>query len=1205
MKINKFIIPILFTLCFFAFSMKSKALNVSGLGDGNVSPGSSTYCNDEQGCVHNEKGVRVTIVDKDGKRVSGTKTVDYWGTIPSGSPNALPGSTYKSAYINSYGNISFNLSGSYNIKTSTNTSAIGGISWSNQHELIENILKQIKFDRENPESCVNPPIFEEAGYDICALAVQPDCEDILLETYILIEPLFHINMKKHDLIVTGTEFTFLVHKQRQIDSNRVYNLSGDAGYGSAFAGMYITKLNSDDDIDYAFNAHGKKYVRLTETTARRYSEYADWAHTAAYGAGTEYYPLGNSMHLVWLGDEAEEICAPREKCCIPCSVDPSNPDCDPDDCCYDEKLPVSTDGTTEACKPWDDYWNGRGDWEEVCNPKCDPNTDPNGCCDDPEYLREHPGYYEAYCMPKNKTCPIPSLNPEYIAPYCDEINGIDLDFVPLNTAYFRDPVFNSNGGQFSDYNKVELIEKFKGHLKLPLEWLERVVKEYDENTFLAVAYREDSRYTTKINDYCSMHCQELFEVTLPENYPYVNAGRYFKWTLYGSKSTIANAADVKLCAIDIDLDKAIDDYQDYSANTVGPATALANVTCHEKYGVQPVIDGEFDSCDAYADEIVSTPGCASDYVCLAYAEQGECCDSCPDYDAGGHQIGSHPCNCKPLYVCTMELHDAAARNWYARESGTHYNPGCGSPGATPHVAMIEECNKKVSEYKEHVEGYSSYVEGIYNSIAKCNSLTDDDIEINMGVQLNYYTFFNDYHYSTLNDEIDAIDSGGSFADNYLCANNGDTDECNKDEHKFALGDRSHDGQNPNAISCDNTTRWTEVEKYVDYKKVCGPGSVSAVNPNDELKLDYDSNGVKMLNINGFSRCGGFRDGVAGPEFDYTLAESWNTIYMAYVSASKLYELNEEINACTCKDGEIMDSVDGTCTCEREVSYSDFINSGYNNYQQLPDGTLKVEFMNPTGLYPINLIYWTIGSVDENGRGHFDSMLSDPNVDGTGHDLCDQNECPDGEDCCRYDDPRGICRIKIKNRIIATPDNTGDCEEPPCYPEPDDNGRCDNKPCPDPDPDDVGDCVDDNGNPTGKCEKSTDLNLIYRVIDLDNPFPGTDGRGRTPGVNWMGKEDVITNNRNMEGSAIYNKDVEPLYSMTLTPALIKEIRAGNHKTDSLLGYTSSMMYPEGPTEPGGGYSLFLHRYLETSDSIKIKYDDREQFSNIQKTGDGVK
>lgn len=962
--------------------------------------------------------------------------------------------------------------------------------------------------------------------------------------------------------------------------------TGGNGYMS---GSIVDKhLLSSLRIDKNVKVGNVSFSAVTDCLTTHIRGYA-----ATQGYGFNVYNLTGDFEI-----ECED------ECCIPCSV--SNVEgCDPDDCCYDEDLPVSTDGTTEACKPWDDYWNGRGDWEEVCNPKCDPNTDPNGCCDDPEYLREHPGYYEAYCMPKNKTCPIPSLNPEYIAPYCDEINGIDLDFVPLNTAYFRDPVFNSNGGQFSDYNKVELIEKFKGHLKLPLEWLERVVKEYDENTFLAVAYREDSRYTTKINDYCSMHCQELFEVTLPENYPYVNAGRYFKWTLYGSKSTIANAADVKLCAIDIDLDKAIDDYQDYSANTVGPATALANVTCHEKYGVQPVIDGEFDSCEGYADEIVSAPGCASDYVCLAYAEQGECCDSCPDYDAGGHQIGSHPCNCKPLYVCTSELHDAAARNWYARIGGTHYNPGCGSPGATFSEAMIKECNKKVFEYKVHVEGYSSYVEGIYNSIAKCNSLTDDDIEIDMGVQLNYYTFFNDYHYSTLNDEIDAIDSGGSFADNYLCANNGDTDECNKDEHKFALGDRSHDGQNPNAISCDNTTRWTEVEKYVDYKKVCGPGSVSAVNPNDELKLDYDSNGVKMLNINGFSRCGGFRDGVAGPEFDYTLAESWNTIYMAYVSASKLYELNEEINACTCKDGEIMDSVDGTCTCEREVSYSDFINSGYNNYQQLPDGTLKVEFMNPTGLYPINLIYWTIGSVDENGRGHFDSMLSDPNVDGTGHDLCDQNECPDGEDCCRYDDPRGICRIKIKNRIIATPDNTGDCEEPPCYPEPDDNGRCDNKPCPDPDPDDVGDCVDDNGNPTGKCEKSTDLNLIYRVIDLDNPFPGTDGRGRTPGVNWMGKEDVITNNRNMEGSAIYNKDVEPLYSMTLTPALIKEIRAGNHKTDSLLGYTSSMMYPEGPTEPGGGYSLFLHRYLETNDSIKIKYDDREQFSNIQKTGDGVK
>lgn len=955
--------------------------------------------------------------------------------------------------------------------------------------------------------------------------------------------------------------------------------TGGNGYMS---GSIVDKdLLSSLRIDKNVKVGNVSFSAVTDCLTTHIRGYA-----ATQGYGFNVYNLTGDFEI-----ECED------ECCIPCSV--ANVEgCDPDDCCYDEKLPVSTDGTTEACKPWKDYWNERGDFEDVCFPKCDPSTDPNGCCDDPDYLREHPGYYEQFCMPKDGKCPVPSIKPEYVAPYCDEENGIGADFVPLNTAYFRDGVFNSNGGQFSDYNKVELIEQFRGHLRLPKEWLERVVEEYDDNTFLAVAYREDSRYTTKINDYCSMHCQELFEVTLPENYPYVNAGRYFKWTIKGSETTIAKAADVKLCAVDIDLDKAINDYQTYSANTVGPASALANVTCHEKYGVKPVIDGEFDSCNAYADEIVSAPGCVPDSVCLAYAQSGECCQSCPD-----GQGGSHPCNCRPNFVCTRELHGAAARNWYAYIGGVHYNPGCGSPGASNYEADINKCNKKVNEYTEHVEGYSPKVENIYNSIVQCNSLADDEIEIDMGVQLNYYTFFNDYHYSTLDDEIDTIDSGGAFADNYLCANNGDTDDCNKDEHKFALGDRSHDGKNPNAIYCDNNTTWTEVEKYEDYEPVCGPGSVSAVNPNDELKKYYDSNGVRMLNINEFSRCGGFTAGVAGPDFDYTLAESWNTIYMAYVSTSKIYELNERINACTCKDGEIRNMEDGTCSCTREVSYSNFINSGYNNYQTLPDGTLRVEFMNPTGLYPINLIYWTIGSVDENGRGHFDSILADSNVDGEGHDLCTQNECPDGEDCCIYDDPRGVCRLRIKNIIIATPDNNGDCEEPPCDPEPDDNGRCEDEPCDDKDPDDKGDCVDSSGNPTGNCEKSTDLNIIYRVIDLDNPFPGTDAGGRTPGVNWQGKEDVITNNREQEGSAIYNSGVEPLYSMTLTPAIIKEIRAGNHNTDTLLGYTSSMMYPTGPAEPGGGYSLFLHRYLDGK--LTIKYDERGQFNYIQKTGDGVK
>ena len=81
-------------------------------------------------------------------------------------------------------------------------------------------------------------------------------------------------------------------------------------------------------------------------------------------------------------------------------------------------------------------------------------------------------------------------------------------------------------------------------------------------------------------------------------------------------------------------------------------------------------------------------------------------------------------------------------------------------------------------------------------------------------------------------------------------------------------------------------------------------------------------------------------------------------------------------------------------------------------------------------------------------------------------------------------------------------------------------------------------------------------IIYRVIDLNNPFPGKSnkglvsgfsngGRGRKPGSNWDSKEIVknkILNAREAKGYELYNK--EPLYVITLTPSDIKNIRKYN-------------------------------------------------------------
>lgn len=93
-------------------------------------------------------------------------------------------------------------------------------------------------------------------------------------------------------------------------------------------------------------------------------------------------------------------------------------------------------------------------------------------------------------------------------------------------------------------------------------------------------------------------------------------------------------------------------------------------------------------------------------------------------------------------------------------------------------------------------------------------------------------------------------------------------------------------------------------------------------------------------------------------------------------------------------------------------------------------------------------------------------------------------------------------------------------------------------------------------------------IIYRTIDLYNPFPGknaglgttlnftlTNLKGRYPGSNWNSVEVVkkqILTNRGVEGDAVYQK--EPLYSFVLDTNTVKEIRKYNDEQEKQGGYT---------------------------------------------------
>lgn len=88
--------------------------------------------------------------------------------------------------------------------------------------------------------------------------------------------------------------------------------------------------------------------------------------------------------------------------------------------------------------------------------------------------------------------------------------------------------------------------------------------------------------------------------------------------------------------------------------------------------------------------------------------------------------------------------------------------------------------------------------------------------------------------------------------------------------------------------------------------------------------------------------------------------------------------------------------------------------------------------------------------------------------------------------------------------------------------------------------------------TDTCEDSNagNTNLVYRSIELNNPFPDANGANemREMGKNWNSTiaDIVITNNRGVKTDKVYT--LEPMYTITLTPTVIKEIQKYNADTE---------------------------------------------------------
>ena len=121
----------------------------------------------------------------------------------------------------------------------------------------------------------------------------------------------------------------------------------------------------------------------------------------------------------------------------------------------------------------------------------------------------------------------------------------------------------------------------------------------------------------------------------------------------------------------------------------------------------------------------------------------------------------------------------------------------------------------------------------------------------------------------------------------------------------------------------------------------------------------------------------------------------------------------------------------------------------------------------------------------------------------------------------------------------------------------------------------------NQNPDNSMFK----NVMFRSMDLQYPFPGSNGKTRKPGSNWSVESDVkdyITNARGAEGYALYNK--KPLYTIKLDQESIRKIRKYN-KDHAYTDYSSVICKGDNGT---ACVSTFLHsgEYVKIDNSKSV-------------------
>lgn len=1157
-----------------------------------------------------EDGVRVSIVNVDGTVRYGYK--DFW------EKDKLPLINGEGPYYS--GKVRTEIVNGSNVSFSKKTFVNSGYGL-NRTNVLETLREEVKIASDN--QAIDPN-----GY-LRILGVN-DWSDLRADDYILMEPLYKVTIGNKVYIGTGTEMFKLVY----VIEPRTTFLQG-AGFGSNTI-LYQLYLGQEGIDNYELYSRDSSniYEKVEYPGKDVQDTEAEKDHSLVLGNSPA---KGYAMNIIWLG---EYIKQKKPKCCIPCGDEPTlsenpteeeikkhdewlackeqnkNNGYKPNDlyCCEeidknDEIIDVIDD--KEVCVPADEYWKDRQDYyDEVCGPKkCVPPFEGSTeCCNDPGWcdLPENKVYCETYCPTSSEsTCHYSLVDPKIELGVCDDQGN--------HISWFKDSLYTIEEsseikfGEQLDENDIEAIVHVNGDpvsdkfISIPY-----IIKEGNHNA--SYSNNTDNNKSNQIpvdmyleseSDYCATYCQESVEIILPKNYPYTKAGRYFNWNNGEDDNAIVTVKGEKTCVHDIKLDKWLADYSEEARKCDAAGTYLA--TCISR---------------KQGDELVKGINNCIDYWQDAY---NSCEKNIPEKN-------------KVEYNRALNNYNTAYERWYSEtwpkvkgkysaaqdpetiykdsdEGGTLYN-------AIPELCVNERENLEMSRKSTTI--YNTCISDDNNELANLGSklescfenIDEESYNSSLNIEYGYETLFSQYLYNTP-DDIKKI-SNYSFDKVDSCYKVDSVDPCNPEKVFISDGDacanecneqgctlKGTDGAPP---ATPNFFQYVKCDKFGNVDTVdTGNGIVTiqgCTQSHDESIMQYGLNYVKkaecVRNDDGPYACTWQR----GENNVVTIdPDHWKTIVVTKETITDNYYLDEKINACICKDGTIKDALDdGSCDCPKpetvyeivsDISTENYCYYEWKSYTTLDKGNFSIEYMNPTGWYPLYLTYGNIGYESHSGR-HFSTMLEYLNFE----------KCPGGT--CKYSDEDQYCVFYIDNDIL----NDGGKKEDAICPDGECDYVCPDGECPYPSKPDDFDC------PNGSC--ITGMELIYRVIDLDTPFPGSDATGenssRVPGANWLGTTDegnlvvneYIGNNRGVEGSKLYNSDLDPLYEFTINPAIIKKIRALNAANRDYASL-STMVFDDATIVGGVSYVLRgdLKNIIETNGGyFSINLDDK-RFDLINK------